>query len=70
MTKAAVDVGKIRRDLNLTQLQFSRRFHLSLGALRDWEQHRKQPDGAARALLAVIASDPNAVDRALGRGRG
>jgi putative transcriptional regulator len=59
------NVRALRRKLNLTQEQFARRFQLSLGALRDWEQGRNQPDHAARALLRVIEFDPNVVEQAL-----
>ncbi len=43
------NVRILRRKLNLTQEQFAHRFQLSLGAVRDWEQGRNQPDYAARA---------------------
>lgn len=59
------DIKAIRRRLNLTQEQFARRFQLSLGAVRDWEQGTHQPDHAARALLRVIAFDPDLVAEAL-----
>ncbi len=56
---------EIRTRLNLTQEQFAKRFHLRLGTIRDWEQGKKEPDSAARALLRVIDREPEAVDRAL-----
>lgn len=56
---------EIRRRLHLTQEQFARRFQLRLGTIRDWEQGKKQPDSAARALLRVIERDPEAVLHAL-----
>lgn len=59
------DVRALRHKLNLTQEQFARRFQLSLGAVRDWEQGRNQPDHAARALLRVIEFAPEVVLRAL-----
>lgn len=59
------DVRSLRRKLNLTQEQFARTFHLSLGAVRDWEQGRNQPDHAARALLQVIEFNPELVQQAL-----
>lgn len=55
----------IRRALGLTQEQFSARYHIPLGTLRDWEQGRAQPDQPNRAYLSVIARDPEAVARAL-----
>jgi len=49
----------------LSQSAFARTFGLDLGAVQAWEQGRRQPDRAARILLAVIASEPGAVLRAL-----
>jgi len=34
--------------------------------LKDWEQHRRDPEGPARTLLLVIDREPEAVRRALG----
>jgi putative transcriptional regulator len=62
---ANVDVRKIRRSLGLTQEEFAARFGLPLGTIRDWEQRRRQPDGAARVLLQVIKNEPKAAARAL-----
>jgi putative transcriptional regulator len=56
----------IRRALSLTQEEFSARFRIPLGTLRDWEQGASEPDQAARAYLTVIARDPAAVAKALG----
>ena len=58
-------VRALREKLNLTQEQFAARFHLPLGTVRDWEQGAHRPDKAAQVLLRVIASDPDAVARAL-----
>ncbi|MGH7024022.1 MAG: helix-turn-helix domain-containing protein [Caulobacteraceae bacterium] len=55
----------IRRALSLSQEEFSARFHIPLGTLRDWEQGRKAPDAAARAYLRVIGRNPSAVAAAL-----
>lgn len=63
--KRMPDIRAIRKKLRLTQQQFAATFHLSLAAVRDWEQARYQPDQAARTLLRVIAKDPEAVKRAL-----
>jgi putative transcriptional regulator len=59
----------IRTRLGLTQEEFSTRFQIPLGTLRDWEQHRSEPDQAARAYLKVIAKDPDFVAAALADGR-
>src|SRR3979490_2276638 len=58
-------VRALRKKLNLTQEEFSARFHLPLGTVRDWEQGAHRPDKAAQVLLTVIAKDPDAVARAL-----
>jgi putative transcriptional regulator len=56
---------RIRRNLGLSQEEFASRFQIPLGTLRDWEQHRREPDQAARAYLVVIEREHAAVDRAL-----
>ena len=58
-------VKVLRRALGLTQEEFSARYQIPLGTLRDWEQGRAQPDLPTRAYLKVIARDPDAVLRAL-----
>jgi putative transcriptional regulator len=60
----------LRRALGLTQEQFSARFQIPLGTLRDWEQRATEPDQAARAYPRAIAGDPVAVERALHAGPG
>ncbi len=60
-----VDVAKLRRQLGLSQAAFARSFGLDVTALHAWEQGRRRPDRAARVLLAVIAREPEAVQRAL-----
>jgi len=55
----------IRRAINLSQEEFSSTFQIAIGTLRDWEQNRVEPDGAARAYLKVIAHDPETVQKAL-----
>ena len=41
------------------------RDYIPLGAVRDWEQGRNQPDHAARTLLRVIEFNPDVVEKAL-----
>lgn len=55
----------IRRALELTQEEFSSRYHIPIGTLRDWEQGRTEPDQPAKAYLILIARDPEHVDRTL-----
>ncbi|MEO5326760.1 MAG: helix-turn-helix domain-containing protein [Magnetococcus sp. THC-1_WYH] len=58
----------LRRALGLTQEEFSVRYHIPIGTLRDWEQGRSEPDQPARAYLSVIAGDPEGVSRTLSAG--
>jgi len=62
---AAFDPGRkfstLRRALGLTQEEFSARYRIPLGTLRDWEQGRCEPDAPSRAYLMVIAHNPGGV---------
>src|SRR3984893_6559810 len=59
------NVATLRRSLKLSQAEFANRFGFSVATVRNWEQGRVMADGPARVLLAVIASEPQAVIRAL-----
>lgn len=60
-----VDVRAIRQRMGLSQAGFAASFGLSLHALRNWEQGKRQPDPAARAYLRVIEVAPQVVIQAL-----
>jgi class 3 adenylate cyclase len=51
-------VRTLRRALGLTQEEFSARYNIPVGTLRDWEQGRSTPDRPTRAYLDAIAQDP------------
>ncbi len=61
-----VDVQAIREKLGMSQVEFANAYGFSIATLRNWEQHRREPDGAAKVLLAVIERAPEAVRQALG----
>jgi putative transcriptional regulator len=61
----AYDIKKMRTRMKLSQKEFASRFGFSLDSVQNWEQGRRIPDGPARTLLAVIAHEPKAVERAL-----
>lgn len=61
-------VKMIRRSLQLTQEEFSARYQIPLGTLRDWEQGRSEPDQPAKAYLKVIAANPAGTAEALIKG--
>jgi putative transcriptional regulator len=60
-----IDVKAIRKQVKMSQAQFSRTYGISKRALQEWEQGGRQPDSAARAYLTVIAKEPAVVRRAL-----
>lgn len=60
-----VDVKAIRENSGLTQAEFARRYGISARSLQEWEQGRRQPEGAVRAYLLVIDRNPRAVESAL-----
>ncbi len=62
---AKINVRAMRQKLGMTQEEFAIRYGLTLARVRDWEQGRSAPDGAARAYLRVIDKEPEAVNRAL-----
>ena len=64
---ASVDVKAIRSATRQTQEGFARTYGFSVASVRDWEQGRRQPERAARLLLALIGSEPETVRRALER---
>ncbi len=49
---------RVRRDLRLTQAEFSERFGIPIGTIRDWDQGRAEPGAAALALLKAISVYP------------
>ena len=59
------DVRSVRDTLGMTQSELSKLLHISVATIRNWEQGRTPPDGAARSLLTVLAREPKAVLRAL-----
>ena len=61
----AIDIAAIRKKTGATQDLFARQIGVSIATLRNWEQGRRQPEGPARVLLAMLARDPGIVARTL-----
>lgn len=66
ITLPNIDVTKARNDLALTQREFASTFGISVATLRNWEQGRRTPTGAAKVLLQIIHKQPNTVKQVLG----
>ena len=60
-----LEVKTIRRRLHVSQVQFAHFIGVSAATLRNWEQGRTYPEGAARALLKIASHRPDAVLEAL-----
>ena len=59
------DIKAARKKVGLSRDDFARMFGLSAATLRKWENGERHPNGAARALLAIISREPEAAMRAL-----
>ena len=54
-----------RLKLGMSQTEFAAMLGVSARTLQDWEQGRRQPSGAAKALLKVATISPGVVRKAL-----
>ena len=60
MLDAAKYARRIRKRLGLTQAEFSLRIGVSVDTIRNWEQGKRCPTGAALSLLKVLDKAPEA----------
>ena len=66
MQDAAKYARRVRQRLGLTQQELSQRIDVSLETIRNWEQGKRSPTVAAKALLRVLDRAPEAALGALG----
>lgn len=59
------EATEARLKLDMSQTEFAELLGVSVRTLQDWEQGRRQPSGAAKALLKVATVSPNVVRKAL-----
>jgi putative transcriptional regulator len=59
------DVVQARHKTGLSQAEFAEALQISKRTLQEWEQGRRSPSGAARALIRIAMSDPEVVRKAL-----
>jgi putative transcriptional regulator len=55
------NIKQLRAEYNLSQNEFAALMGISAKTLRNWEQGRRMPEGAAKVLLQVVAKHPEAV---------
>ncbi|WP_428021011.1 helix-turn-helix domain-containing protein [Aquabacterium sp.] len=65
MQDAAKFARRVRRRLGFSQAEFAERIDVSLDTIRNWEQGKRCPTGAAKALLKVLDKAPEAALAAL-----
>ena len=63
-------ITRIRTEvLNMSQGAFAAYLGVSPAVIQSWEQGQKKPSGAARRLLQVAATSPEAILKAASRGK-
>ena len=55
------EVTQARAKSGLSQSQFAQVLGVSMRTLQEWEQGRRKPSGAARALLSIAARRPDVI---------
>ena len=65
MVDAAKFARRVRRRLGFSQAEFAERIEVSLDTIRNWEQGKRCPTGAAKALLKILDKAPEAALAAL-----
>lgn len=61
-----IDVAMIRKRTGKAQPAFAASIGVQVATLRQWEQQRRQPQGPARVLLALLEKNPRLVEDTLG----
>lgn len=59
------DVAAARLKTGLSQSQFAQALHISARTLQEWEQGRRQPSGAAKALIQIAFKHPEVITESL-----
>jgi putative transcriptional regulator len=63
--EAARFVRRVRKRLGLSQAEFSLRIDIPIDTIRNWEQGKRQPTGAAKSLLKILDQAPETALRVL-----
>ena len=60
-----LNIIEIRNKTHKTQEEFAAMLNISIGTLRNWEQGRRKPAGAALSLLKIVSADPQYAESVL-----
>ena len=52
-----------RKKSGLSEAEFAKLFGISVRTLRDWEQRRRNPNGAAKTLIAILERHPEVLQQ-------
>lgn len=63
---AANEVSAARMKSGLSQAEFARALQISSRTLQEWEQGRREPSGAAKALIQIAFRHPEVIREGLG----
>jgi putative transcriptional regulator len=55
------EVAAARMKAGLSQVQFAQALQISARTLQEWEQGRRQPSGAAKALIQIALRHPEVI---------
>ena len=64
------EVAAARLQTGLSQAQFAKALHISARTLQEWEQGRRQPSGAAQALIQIAYRHPEVIREGLSASAG
>lgn len=56
-----IDIAALRKNLKMTQKEFSENYCIKLQTLRNWEQEKRAPDSTTLAYLTCIAHRPKEI---------
>ena len=65
--KDVISPWYIRKRLGMSQRDFANTLGIPVATLRNWEQNRVAMESATMALMRILAREPEAALRALGR---
>ena len=58
---------RLRKSLDMSQIEFSQWLGVSVNTVRNWGQGKREPSGAAAALLGLVEAIPHEIAKVLGK---